>query len=878
MRKLTLKIAFTGIVSLLVLFAVGQETSDPTPVARCFVGDTKPPGGEQTQANTQASAEDNLTSTILNNPTGLIKIPVVFHILSHPDVPGTNTSVLTEAKINEQLARLNADMRMENVAELANLPLQWQSLAAITLNFEFVKACIDPQGNITNGIVVKQTNTRFFSASEEFCRPKLDAFGGSAAWSTDTYLNIWICEMDPIASGHATLPWQRNELPLSIPGGGSIDRKLLDGIILDYATVGNPSSSPYYNKGRALTHEVGHWLGLFHLYHFGDSPIPCTPGDFVADTPPQEHGDYTFCPSFPVTTDNCSPGSPGIMFMNYMSHTQDDCKYFFTNGQRTRLRSYFAQNGPSGTRYPFIENYFGFKPFAANPVQASNNRIVVNFKNPMCLPVLFECQGATISGRHNIHQVTLSVPCESSGEIILTATSGNYFATYTFDYVNQTLCQVAAWPKLFEGKAFSHLYKDNAGNLFAWLGSVYNFSNNVNHSGPTPTTSATGSYAIQYTPSGITNWVKTDMAPKFVLNSGDVQMIDMFSYPFYNGVTGNPIPPPPPLTGNKRVIAEAGPGNYITATINGSSGQVHTSTSTINFNGVILKTFFNPSTNRLFIITVSNSISTFRNYQLSGTTLLLLPNESSFTNDAYPVLVDNMERLYMIRNGSLQEYLYNNPTPSFVPVSIPGFINTTIVAQSTAVLHQRVGDKCVVINNAERNLYYLDFNLVISKKIHFTFDPMIDISLQDAIIDGDNIYVSGSVNTSGFIGTTLITFLGTTPVEATLFLAKFSLQGDFSRIQAGGTVQSINIEEPLSLNLFPNPAQGMIKILAHDKVGSKNIFYRVSIFDQQKNIFIQNEKYLLGTNINISELKPGVYYIEIDNEKGEKISKVFIKL
>jgi hypothetical protein len=284
-------------------------------------------------------------------------------------------------------------MRMENSAELGTLPTQWQLIAANTLNFEFVRACIDPQGNTTNGIVVAQTNVRYLGTTEDFFEPKLPAFGGTSAWPTDTYLNIWICEMNILAAGHATLPWQRNQPPLPLPGGGSVDRKLLDGIILDYATVGNPSSSSYNNKGRLLTHEVGHWLGLFHLNHYGEPPTLCFPGDFVNDTPPQETGAYYGCPSFPQTANNSCTQSPlGAMFMNYMAKTSDDCRILFTAGQKTRMRSYFAQNGPAGTRYPYIQNYFGFKEFTTNPVIAQNNTIVVNFRNPMCLLVFLKAQ------------------------------------------------------------------------------------------------------------------------------------------------------------------------------------------------------------------------------------------------------------------------------------------------------------------------------------------------------------------------------------------------------------------------------------------------------------------------------------------------------
>lgn len=691
---------------------------------------------------------------------------------------------------------------------------------------------------------------------------------GVAAWNTEQYLNIWVCSMEAIG-GIAMLPQFRFGT-INI-AGNTYQRSEFDGFVIDYRTVGINGGYPPFNKGRVATHEAGHWLGLWHTFQGNCFVL----GDEVGDTPPA-HVAPSLCPFFP-NLDECSPNSPGTMFMNYMDYTQDACKYMFTEGQKTRARSFFAENGPYGTRFPFLENYFGIKHFPSLPYVVSNNTITVYIDNPACIDVTYSYTGPVTEVNHDNHQITFSVACPSSGTVSLTANAANYTDSYIFDFQN-SVC-TGAWPKLFEGKAFCGLLKDNIGNIFAWLGSVYSFTTNVNHIGPIPPVSSAGSYAIQYNSLGITTWVKPDMYPNFVLNSGDVQVIDQltFTFPFYNGVTGNNVPPPPPLTVNERIIAQSNSDGFITATINGGGDQIHSLNSTIPLNGAIVKSFFNPATDRLFLITVNGSIFTFRCYQLSAGVLTLLPNQSSFSNDAYPITVDNSERLYMIRNNMLQEYLYNNPVPSFVPVSIPGFNNTSIVPPNTSVINNKISDKCIVINNSERNIYYIDFSLLLSKKIHFTFDPFTDIILQDFLIEGDNIYISGSVNTTGSIGAHTISFLGITPFESTLFLAKLSLQGDFS-FRMEEKMQSIITEDSFRINLFPNPVSHSIRIVIDENANVKGSVYALSVLDQMKNKVLKFDHYMSGDRVNISSLRSGVYYAEVINAKGERSSKSFIKL
>ncbi|HEU5156441.1 MAG TPA: zinc metalloprotease [Streptosporangiaceae bacterium] len=129
-------------------------------------------------------------------------------------------------------------------------------------------------------------------------------------------LNLYTADLGEQLLGWASFPWRHR------------DQAALDGVFVHVdGLVGG--SIEHYNRGYSATHEIGHWLGLFHTFQDGCA----APGDRVADTPPEREPGQG-CPA--AGRDTCpAPGEDPIH--NFMDYSWDTCMTGFTRGQSERM-------------------------------------------------------------------------------------------------------------------------------------------------------------------------------------------------------------------------------------------------------------------------------------------------------------------------------------------------------------------------------------------------------------------------------------------------------------------------------------------------------------------------------------------------------------
>ncbi|MFM8448611.1 MAG: M43 family zinc metalloprotease, partial [Haliscomenobacter sp.] len=114
-------------------------------------------------------------------------------------------------------------------------------------------------------------------------------------------------------------------------GAGNGDGVVIDSKAFGLSACGAVGGEAPYNKGRTLTHEVGHYFLLDHIW--GDG---CAVDDGISDTPNQAAPNYG-CPALTVRSCNSLD-----MHMNYMDYTDDACMYMFSAGQATRMENYIS--------------------------------------------------------------------------------------------------------------------------------------------------------------------------------------------------------------------------------------------------------------------------------------------------------------------------------------------------------------------------------------------------------------------------------------------------------------------------------------------------------------------------------------------------------
>lgn len=272
--------------------------------------------------NEKIEARRNSPQVLSRTNETSIKIPVVVHVLHSGSPIGEGANIPT-SQILEQIRVLNEDFNRENI-DAINTPEEFLSAAGVA-NIEFVLALQDEQGLPTDGIVRVQGPKSIYSPDDAVL------VGQTSQWNPEEYLNIWVMELVQPFIGYASFPI--SDLPgLNFPPVAGIT----DGVTVDYRFFGIGGSAISASLGRTTTHEVGHYLGLRHIWGDGG----CGVDDFVEDTPLQDN---------PNNTCNANPSrfscESNDMIQNYMDYTPDACMNIFTKGQIERF-NVVLENSP----------------------------------------------------------------------------------------------------------------------------------------------------------------------------------------------------------------------------------------------------------------------------------------------------------------------------------------------------------------------------------------------------------------------------------------------------------------------------------------------------------------------------------------------------
>ncbi len=218
----------------------------------------------------------------------IVNVPVAVHVVAHNDGYGD----VSDSAISAQIQVLNQ--------------------AYQGTGFSFTLASVDRTYNR------KWSTHRYGSRDEQRMKQTL-------AIDPASTLNFYLCDIGGGLLGYATFPDMYAE------------DSYMHGVVCLFSTVPGGSAAPY-NEGDTATHEVGHYLGLYHTFQ-GGCPAP---GDYVSDTPPESSPAY----GCPTGRDSCA-GDGADPINNFMDYTDDYCMDHFTAGQSDRMNQQVALYRPT---------------------------------------------------------------------------------------------------------------------------------------------------------------------------------------------------------------------------------------------------------------------------------------------------------------------------------------------------------------------------------------------------------------------------------------------------------------------------------------------------------------------------------------------------
>ncbi len=284
-------------------------------------------------------AQGRLTSEVIN-------IPVVIHIIHDGDALGSGENI-TDAQALSQIKVMNEDFR-----RLAGTKGGANSTGlAVDTGINFCIAARTPNGEATNGVVrhnispyTNEVNNPTAGQPDWETMADVQRVKRDTQWDPEKYLNMWTFRFGGKRTnegglsgvlGFAQFPVNSGIDGLGVDEVGQPGEANTDGVTASYNAMGTKDEddgtfilNQNYNLGRTMTHEVGHWIGLRHIWGDGD----CSKDDYCDDTPTAKQANYS-CNE----VDSCTNNFGVDMIQNYMDYTNDACMDTFTQDQKDRM-------------------------------------------------------------------------------------------------------------------------------------------------------------------------------------------------------------------------------------------------------------------------------------------------------------------------------------------------------------------------------------------------------------------------------------------------------------------------------------------------------------------------------------------------------------
>lgn len=259
-----------------------QQGKGPGGFYRCS---SRVPTAAEMRRNERAMARTVARLGPINTAaTGPININVYFHVITSK--AATNNGDISQTMINDQINVLNA---------------------AYAPTFNFTLLGVDRTAN--DAWYVMQPGTTAETAAKTALRK-----------GTAQDLNLYVANIGGGLLGWSTFPSDYTSAPKK------------DGVVCLTQSLPGGTAAPY-NLGDTATHEIGHWLALYHTFQGGCAKSGTNGGDYVSDTPAEKSPAY----GCPTGRDSCS-GLAGLdPIKNFLDYSDDACMDGFTAEQRTKM-------------------------------------------------------------------------------------------------------------------------------------------------------------------------------------------------------------------------------------------------------------------------------------------------------------------------------------------------------------------------------------------------------------------------------------------------------------------------------------------------------------------------------------------------------------